>query len=64
MTAEIVVRNREAVILAADSAVSSRVGSIIKTSTSANKIFVLSNNHPVGIMIMVMIVLWDYLGKP
>lgn len=51
MTAEIVVRNREAVILAADSAVSSRVGSIVKTSTSANKIFILSNNHPVGIMI-------------
>lgn len=51
MTAEIVVRNREAVILAADSAVSSEVGSLIKTSTSANKIFNLSHNHPVGIMI-------------
>lgn len=51
MTAEIVVMNREAVVLAADSAVSSEIGAITKTSTSANKLFNLSFNHPVGAMI-------------
>lgn len=51
MTAEIVVMNRESLVLAADSAVSSKVGDETKVSTSANKLFSLSYRHPVGIMI-------------
>lgn len=47
MTAEIGILNREAVALAADSAVTS--GS--KIFPSANKIFTLSKFHPVGIMV-------------
>lgn len=51
MTAEIVVMNREAVALAADSAVTSQVGVTPKISSSANKLFALSTHHPVGIMV-------------
>lgn len=50
MTAEVAVMNREAVALAADSAVTSGVGGKEKVSTSANKLFALSRHHPVGIM--------------
>lgn len=46
MTAEIAVMNREAVALAADSAVSGP-----KIFTSANKIFALSKYHPVAVMV-------------
>lgn len=50
MTAEIVIMNREAVALAADSAVTiGRTGQ--KIFTSANKLFALSKLHPVGIMV-------------
>ncbi|NMC77529.1 MAG: hypothetical protein GYA60_09600 [Candidatus Methanofastidiosa archaeon] len=49
MTAEIAILNREAVALAADSAVT--MGGGEKIFTSANKIFTLSNYEPVGIMI-------------
>lgn len=54
MTAEIAVMNQEAVALAADSAVTIVDGEdeeITKVFTSANKLFALSNYHPVGIMI-------------
>jgi len=51
MTAEIVVMNKEAVVLAADSAVTSQLGEREKISTEANKLFCLSNDSPVGIMI-------------
>src|SRR5512136_2686800 len=54
MTAEIVIMNKEAVALAADSAVSLMTGpaeSPQKIFTSANKIFRLSNNHAVAFMI-------------
>ncbi len=54
MTAEIVIMNKEAVALAADSAVSLISGSAEspqKIFTSANKIFRLSNNHAVAFMI-------------
>ena len=54
MTAEIAVMNQEAVALAADSAVSladSEYGEVTKIFTSANKLFALSQFHPVGIMI-------------
>jgi hypothetical protein len=43
--------NKEAIALAADSAVTMTTGSIPKIFPSANKIFTLSKYHPVGIMI-------------
>ena len=52
MTAEIVIMNKEAVALAADSAVTSRLAIGQKIFTSANKYsFTLSDCHPVGILI-------------
>ncbi len=51
MTAEIVVMNREAVALAADSAVTSQVKLAPKVSFSANKLFALSPYQPVGVMV-------------
>lgn len=51
MTAEAAVLNREAVALAADSAVSIGTGAHPKTFTSAAKIFGLSDRQPVGLMI-------------
>lgn len=50
MTAEIAILNREAVALAADSAVTIS-GERNKVYNSANKLFTLSKYHPVGIMI-------------
>jgi len=50
MTAEIVVMNKEAVALAADSAVTSTVTDGQKIFTSADKIFALSDHYPIGIM--------------
>ncbi len=50
MTAEIAILNKEAVALAADSAVSSS-GRYLKIFNSANKIFGLSKYQPIGIMI-------------
>ncbi len=49
MTAEIAIMNKEAVALAADSAVT--LPGAEKIFTSANKIFNLSKYHPVGIMV-------------
>jgi hypothetical protein len=51
MTSEIIVLNHEGIAMATDSAVTSSVGDIDKISSSANKLFSLSNKHPVGIMI-------------
>jgi len=51
MTAEIIIMNKEAVALAADSASTSEIGRKKKIFTSVNKIFALSKYHPVGIMI-------------
>ncbi|KYK27557.1 MAG: hypothetical protein HXS48_23140 [Theionarchaea archaeon] len=51
MTAEIVIMNKEAIALAADSAVTHPTKEHPKIFTSANKIFALSKYHPVGIMI-------------
>ena len=48
MTAEIAIMNKEAIAIAADSAVTLREGKIF---TSANKIFSLSKYYPVGVMI-------------
>lgn len=51
MTAEIAIMNKEAIAIAADSAVTLREEKGQKIFTSANKIFTLSKYHPVGIMI-------------
>lgn len=51
MTAEIAVMNKEAVALAADSAVTHSEEKGQKIFTSANKIFALSKYHPVGVMV-------------
>lgn len=51
MTAEIVVMNSEAIALAADSAVTLQRGPQQKVSTTANKLYELSQKHPVGIMV-------------
>src|SRR5258706_11430297 len=51
MTAEVAVLNREAIAIAADSAVTAGLVSGQKIFASANKIFAISKYHPVGIMI-------------
>lgn len=51
MTAEIVIMNREAIAIAADSAVTWGSEENNKIFTSANKIFSLSNSQPIAIMI-------------
>ena len=51
MTAEIAVMNRQAVALAADSAVTVTGDQGVKIFASANKIFALSKYHPVGFMV-------------
>jgi hypothetical protein len=67
MTSEIAVMNRGAVALAADSAVSVSAGRRNKVFNSANKLFMLSDTHPVGIMIYangsLMGVPWEVLVK-
>ena len=50
MTAEIAIMNKQAISLAADSAATFRTKKGQKIFTSANKIFCLSNHHPIGIM--------------
>ncbi len=62
MTAEIAIMNKEAVALAADSAVTATTGiDKRKIFTSANKIFALSKYHPVGIMVYGSA---DFMGIP
>lgn len=65
MTAEIALMNKMAVALAADSAVTVKHGK--KIYNSANKLFMLSKYHPVGIMIYgnaeLMEVPWEILIK-
>ncbi len=51
MTAEIAVLNKEAVALATDSAVTARIANGNKVFTSANKLFALHYDHPVGVMV-------------
>ena len=67
MTSEVAVMNRGAVALAADSAVSVSVGRRSKVFNSANKLFMLSETHPVGIMVYangsLMGVPWEVLVK-
>lgn len=67
MTAEITILNREAVALAADSAVTYSDHRGQKIFQSANKIFALSKYHPVGIMVygdaLFMEVPWETVIK-
>lgn len=67
MTAEIAILNREAVTLAADSAVTMRKEKGEKIFTSANKLFTLSKYYPVGIMVYgnanFMYVPWETIIK-
>ena len=51
MTSEVVVMNRMAVALAADSAVTVEVGNTSKVRNSALKLFTLSKYRPVGVMV-------------
>lgn len=51
MTSEVVVMNRLAVALAADSASTVRAANSQKIWNSANKLFALSKCHPVGVMV-------------
>jgi len=51
MTAEIAIMNKEAIALAADSAVTMAQEREQKIFTSANKLFALSKYYPVGIMV-------------
>lgn len=51
MTAEIAIMNKNAIALAADSAVTINGSTNTKIFTSANKLFALSKKHPVGVMI-------------
>lgn len=51
MTAEIAIMNKEAIALAADSAVTISQEKGQKIFTSANKVFALSKYYPVGIMV-------------
>ena len=51
MTAEIVIMNREAIALAADSAVTTTSGPNKKIFSTANKLFALSDIAPVGILV-------------
>jgi hypothetical protein len=61
MTAEIVIMNKEAVALAADSAVTVRSAEGHKVFTSANKVFALSKHEPVGIMVFGVA---EFMGTP
>lgn len=61
MTAEIAVLNKSAVALAADSAVTIGRGAAAKIYNTVNKIFELSRNRPVGIMVYGRL---DFMGMP
>ena len=51
MTAEVVIMNKLGMSMAADSAITSGIDGVPKVYHSANKLFPLSNNHPIGIMV-------------
>jgi hypothetical protein len=51
MTAEIAIVNRSALALAADSAVTVRVGPNVKVYDSAEKLFEFSHRQPIALMI-------------
>lgn len=61
MTAEIALLNRSALALAADSAVTLRIGSSYKTYNTAEKIFEFSCRQPIALMIYNNV---EYVGVP
>jgi hypothetical protein len=61
MTAEVIVLNKSAVALAADSAVTIGQGEAGKIYNSVNKVFTLSKYRPVGVMVYANA---DYMGVP
>jgi len=61
MTAEIAVLNKSAVVLAADSAVTIGSGTGAKIYNSANKIFEIGRQNPIGLMIYNRM---DFMGLP
>jgi hypothetical protein len=61
VTAEVVLINRRAVVLAADSAISIGRGDDVKIFNSAEKIFELCEQHPIGLMIYNSV---NLLGTP
>ena len=61
MTAEIAIINRGAVTLAADSVMTVSVGGRRKVYTSADKIFEISENDPIGLMIYNNL---EFMGSP
>ncbi|MDE0300985.1 MAG: hypothetical protein OXN17_20315 [Candidatus Poribacteria bacterium] len=67
MTAEVAIMNKQAIALAADSAVTIRDDKGQKIFTSASKIFTLSKYHPVGVMVYgnadIMGVPWETVIK-
>src|SRR5690625_6299285 len=67
MTAEVVIMNKLGMSLAADSAITSGRDGVPKVYNTANKLFSLSPNHLVGIMIYCaasfMAVPWDIIIK-
>ncbi|WP_067725160.1 hypothetical protein [Oceanobacillus damuensis] len=67
MTAEVAIMNKLGMSLAADSAITSGRDGVQKVYNSANKLFSLSSDHPVGIMVYgaasFMEVPWDVIIK-
>ncbi|APC47149.1 hypothetical protein BME96_02675 [Virgibacillus halodenitrificans] len=67
MTAEVAIMNKLGMALAADSAITSGRDGVQKVYNSANKLFSLSKQHPVGIMVYgaasFMEVPWDIIIK-
>lgn len=61
MTAEIAILNRIAVVMAADSAVTVRIGSQEKVYNTADKIFEICDDQPIGLMIYNSM---DFMGVP
>lgn len=51
MTAEVVVMNKRGISLAADSAITSGREGVQKVYNTANKLFSLSSEHPIGVMV-------------
>lgn len=67
LTAEIVIMNKHGLSLAADSAITSGQEGVRKVYNSANKLFSLSEQHPIGMMVYgsasFMEVPWDIILK-
>ena len=62
MTAVVGILNKQAVAIAADSAVTVNSPNGHRIFNQANKIFTLSKRHPVSVMALP--VLWERHGKP